>query len=454
MTIFYVDPTNGNTTRDGLDFHGFALSGASYDDTGHADGDYRLESTGAFGSYTHTAGDIIYLTGGAGITAGPYTIASKVSADAILLTSSAGSDSTADVTSSDGPLKDLTDIVETSPSVTIAAGDEVYCAATGNESVGANYTFQNAMGSIGSPVIVRGMDGTNATSPATYTYLASTTMGSIFRWTGTTAEHIHFVDLVLDCNAQSTRGLYANIDGLDGIQFWRCRATDTVSAGECWNFRNNCWRFFGCEADNAAGAGINMPASRAGFFWTGGSVHDCASYGFRVQSPPSLPWTITSSLVYDNGDDGISVRGSYGDRGLIDHNTVDGNTGDGISVEGTTFEVAVTNNAMTTNGGYGLRMDGTNALGNGCHRNFYGSGGEVNTAGQYTGTFREFDAVTTGSASYADAASGDFTPGTGSALIGAGSNGSNIGAVAHAAGGGGGGLAVSVFGGGGGVFGG
>lgn len=74
-----------------------SLSGATYDDTGNAEGEYHLSSTGAFADYSHVAGDAVTLTAGAGVTAGQYTIASRVDDDAVLLASSAGSDSTADV---------------------------------------------------------------------------------------------------------------------------------------------------------------------------------------------------------------------------------------------------------------------------------------------------------------------------------------------------------------------
>ena len=96
----------------GLDPNGFGLTAGDYDDTGHGDGDYRLYESGAFSGYTHgTDPAYIYLSGGAGITPGLYQIASKVSNDVILLTSSAGADSTGDVTSdADGPY-DLPDAI-------------------------------------------------------------------------------------------------------------------------------------------------------------------------------------------------------------------------------------------------------------------------------------------------------------------------------------------------------
>lgn len=53
-------------------------------------GTLTLTKTGAFASYTFRSGDQIYITGGTGHTAGWYTIASKTSADAIVLEANAG----------------------------------------------------------------------------------------------------------------------------------------------------------------------------------------------------------------------------------------------------------------------------------------------------------------------------------------------------------------------------
>lgn len=105
--IQWIDPDTGDDANDGFDPWGFALTGASYDD-----GTKRLTATGAFAGYDHAAAtepepddekyNVIYLTGGTGITTGLYTIASKIDDDTIELSSSAGS-TASDVTSSDGP---------------------------------------------------------------------------------------------------------------------------------------------------------------------------------------------------------------------------------------------------------------------------------------------------------------------------------------------------------------
>lgn len=97
--IFYIEGASDAARRivAKVDTFVVTVTGGSYDDIGHGDGDYRLEATGAFASYTHVAGTKILIQAGSGVTPGLYTIGSKVSNNVILLTASAGSDSTSDV---------------------------------------------------------------------------------------------------------------------------------------------------------------------------------------------------------------------------------------------------------------------------------------------------------------------------------------------------------------------
>jgi len=103
----WIDKGAGNDANDGLDPWGFAITSGTYTDSTKT-----ITKTGAFSSYNHTTAtaaanitlryNYIYLTGGTGITPGLYEIASKTDADNIILTSSAGSNSST-LTSSDGP---------------------------------------------------------------------------------------------------------------------------------------------------------------------------------------------------------------------------------------------------------------------------------------------------------------------------------------------------------------
>jgi hypothetical protein len=59
-----------------------------------------LTKTGAFASYTWASGDKLYVTGGTGVVAGFYAIASKTSSDAIVLSADIGGATPSDVTTS------------------------------------------------------------------------------------------------------------------------------------------------------------------------------------------------------------------------------------------------------------------------------------------------------------------------------------------------------------------
>jgi hypothetical protein len=99
-----VEDPPGIGHSDGDDSIYLNFTGGSYDDTGHVDGDFRLLSTGSFTNLYRGRTHLVNLTAGAGITPGIYTIATVVSNDVVLLSESAGSDSTSDVVASSDPL--------------------------------------------------------------------------------------------------------------------------------------------------------------------------------------------------------------------------------------------------------------------------------------------------------------------------------------------------------------
>lgn len=81
-----------------------ALSGATFDYSGNADGERCLTSTGAFASYTWAQGDYIrILAATGGVAPGGYYVASKVDSDAILLLEASGLTDDATGISSVGP---------------------------------------------------------------------------------------------------------------------------------------------------------------------------------------------------------------------------------------------------------------------------------------------------------------------------------------------------------------
>jgi len=65
------------------------INGATYDDLGHAAGDYLLYAPGLFAGYTFTVGDRVRLFAGTDMSLTTHEIASRVSDDAVLFTASA-----------------------------------------------------------------------------------------------------------------------------------------------------------------------------------------------------------------------------------------------------------------------------------------------------------------------------------------------------------------------------
>ena len=112
MTAYFVDPSAGNDSNDGLDNIGLGLATATWTASS-----LTLTQAGAFSSYTYVEGHMIAITGGTGATTGLYQVASKVDANSITLVATtsvpgakngatlSGSDlATGDITSSSGPV--------------------------------------------------------------------------------------------------------------------------------------------------------------------------------------------------------------------------------------------------------------------------------------------------------------------------------------------------------------
>jgi len=103
QTKYFIDPVGGADANDGLDGipkNSVAMSGCTWTESTKT-----LTKLTAFALYTWQPGDQIYISGGTAVTAGLYTIASKTSNNAIVLTTSIvtnGSNPT-DVTASSGP---------------------------------------------------------------------------------------------------------------------------------------------------------------------------------------------------------------------------------------------------------------------------------------------------------------------------------------------------------------
>jgi hypothetical protein len=118
QTLYYFDTTSGNNSNDGFD----GIVKASSTSFSWTESTKTLTKTGAFASYTWQPGDRIYIVSGTGATAGYYTVASKTSNNAIVLTTSLSSgavDLGAVITVSSGPKQTV------AAATTLLAGNNV-----------------------------------------------------------------------------------------------------------------------------------------------------------------------------------------------------------------------------------------------------------------------------------------------------------------------------------------
>ncbi len=96
-------PMHGRIGAPGADHNlWIEFEDGDYDDAGHADGDYRVEATGAFANLPYNTTGRLSITAPAG-NAGVHAIASKISDDAVLLSASAGADASGTLDASNDP---------------------------------------------------------------------------------------------------------------------------------------------------------------------------------------------------------------------------------------------------------------------------------------------------------------------------------------------------------------
>lgn len=426
MATLWLDPSGGSNSNDGLDLYGFGLTAGSYDDTGHADGDFRLSSTGSFAGYTVTSGDTIYLSGGAGITPGLYEIASKVSDDVLLLASSAGSDSTGDVTSSDGPWLTFQYLVDN-----IGTDDTAYCCATATETTSLTVDIDTTAGTQTAPIRIWGRNA-NGSGFAQYTLQAAGSFtGTALLETPGNYHYYRFRCITLDANTNVNHAFDQTGDTNTGWMWDTCVFENGNAEGV--DLRNTYTRMFGCTIRNHGADGLRQNANRNYLRMDACNIYGNVSDGLFIRNFGLSH--ISNCLIWDNGGDGITVENGKSDWSVVGC-TIDGNGSDGIGFLGGAARWMVTRCAITNNGAYGIGNIGSGSDDSQQITNnlYYG-----NTSGATNlSTTPGFDNYTT-DPGYADAANGDFTPSASSDLVGNGPFGMMIGAMPPAAGGGGGG---------------
>jgi len=431
---YFVEPSGGTDSvagvANGRDPLGLSVVNATYDHTGNGEGERHLFLTGAFSSYTFTAGDTIYLLNAAGgVSTGLYEIASKVDADAILLIADSGltADSTSDVDSADDPwltTQFAADQVST-------AGSEVYMMATATETPSAQVDFDsNAGTSIGSITFTAA--GTTGIALTTGFYVVSGTSLPA----NTDLIDLAIANLFIVFNRiRFTQATRDNIHTLSAVfpVFNYCRIDNATSDGVYSTSTTDVWVFNQTEIDNngGRGLGVNNPG-RGNYKLFGSSVHDNGTIGIEAGGDAGVN-VIRGNEIYDNGTHQVSVLGSVFE---VSANTIYGGSGTGSGVRiNSSVHGSVFDNTISGNGAYGVDL-GTGSLAT-VHNNHYNG----NTSGQWSSGNSDEDGLQTGDPQFTSTTNGseDFIPASGSPLDRNGTLGVDIGArkAADPAGGGG-----------------
>lgn len=342
-----------NDANDGLDPIGFGIADGTYNDATKT-----LTSTGAFTTYVYTAGDQVYIASGTNATPGLYTIASKVDADNITLTASAGStDVTADWATSDGPWLTIQ-----KASNTATAGDFTIICADGTHEPAANITYHlDRKGTAANPKRITGATGRGVIDGTKATIDGQNQSGAVFYDNSSTEcfafTRFQYLDLFGNAGGSGTQDgilllvAHTNIQiidcivrsmGQNGIHFDNATITGTILRCDIYGNEQD---GIGCNQQGDGRVDIRDC-----------SVHDNGSFGIQC----GRTW-IDGCVVYDNGSTGIenfltTVWGQF----RVTNSTIQANDGDGIRVENTTAAVLLTivNNIISENGGYGINYDG------------------------------------------------------------------------------------------------
>ena len=337
--LYFLRPVNGSDTNDGRDFHGFALTAGTYDDTGHADGEKHLSEVGAFTGYTWTDGDSIYLSGGAGITAGIYEIASKFSDDAILLATSAGSDSTADVTSSNGAFKTFQKLADTLP-----ANAEGRCCLEGSaphETYSAQIDMDGNIGLTTGAISVCAASATNGvrvTGGDKYTITWDTSVTRCMYAGSNMWKYWHHYDIKLDFAGFNTSNAISGANGgsMTSQKWVRCHLLgDGLGSGAGVFLRSSGHTVIDCIFEDLGGAGLRLDAgsntvvnsafinnSSEGLYLDATTfVSNCRIMGNGtngIYAVNNVNTTLMNNVIYGNSDSGLFLAGSHvGDNARV-----------------------------------------------------------------------------------------------------------------------------------------
>jgi len=215
------------------------------------------------------------------------------------------------------------------------------------------------------PIILRGESG--ATSKPVLTF-SNNGNGIASRGTGQT-----FRDFELrNSNASKTASIA--VVGATGAQFAAIGLTIAHSTNKFWKGitpANGACLVTGCEVGNCANIGIDQGDGSSAIV-RGCYVHDNGSHGIvSASGGTGVSTEIVGNIVTNNAGDGFrSTIGGFSSTPflvtIVRGNTFAGNTSDGIEMTGALgtapyLHLAIVNNLITGNGGYGLNFSNASA---------------------------------------------------------------------------------------------
>lgn len=309
---------------------------------------------------------------------------------------------------------------------TAVAGDTVRLCKSGDDVTSAVIDADTNAGTATNPIRFVSYDAPGDTPEDGFEIRASASMANLLLFAAA-SKHTHWTGVRINANGNATIGLNNTVDGSDSHTFTRCDVFGATGDGvqSRTNGLSTAWKFIDSDIRDNGGAGVVSHVNNRG---------DVVLVGTRIRNNGGAGVSLRRvcqmfrCIVSGNGADGVVAGTSSFSGSTINGCTFHGNTGDGLDIAATDVsDVSVAETAFTSNGAYGVNTGADASR----LRLWLRNHANGNTSGAADATL---PGTITGDPLYADAGAGDFTPGAGSPLIGAGMGGHDIGAFAGASG--------------------